>query len=79
MPKLELTNEQLETIQTAWGIFVSDDDNADQFAENLEITTEERGLEDEEGNENDDYDEGSDVVFRRFGEVTLLLEAAKPD
>ena len=79
MPTLKLTNEQLETLQTGWEIACEPDSFADELADKLELGPTERGLEDEEGNELVDYDEGDDPVHRRIGEISLLLDRAKPD
>ena len=79
MPTLKLTNEQLETLQTGWELITEGDDSADEIATKIGLEPADRGLEDEEGNELEDYDEGEDPVHRRIGEIALLLEQAKPD
>lgn len=81
MPTLELTSEQLLTLKSGWMKLMNavDDDTeiSDEIAEDLGISKETRGLEDEDGDELDSYDEGSDPVFKVLGEVSLVLANAK--
>lgn len=81
MPTLELTSEQLLTLKSAWTKLMNavdeDTEISDEIGEDLGISKEARGLEDEDGEELDDYDEGSDPVFKALGEVSLVIANAK--
>jgi hypothetical protein len=81
MPTLELTSEQLRTLKAGWKklVDIMDDDTeiSDEIGDSLDISKEARGLEDEDGEELEDYDEGKDPVFKALGEVSLVLANAK--
>jgi hypothetical protein len=75
MATLEFTEEQLATLRAGWQTFLNDntDNDFDDLAEALEISEQDRGKEDEDGNENDDYDSANDPVVTRVDEVTKIL------
>jgi hypothetical protein len=76
MPKIEVTNEQLATLRAGWELFTVNDDY-DDLADSLDISAHDRGLEDEDGNESEDYSEDEDVLLKRVGEITLILNGTK--
>lgn len=75
MPTLELTADQLAVLRAGWAYFAEDPGHLDTMAEALEITPQERGAEDDDGNEIEDYDEANDPVAMRIDEVGALLDA----
>lgn len=81
MPTLELTSEQLLTLKAGWTklteLIDEDTEISDDIGDSLQISQVDRGLEDEDGEENENYDEGNDPVFKAIGEVSLVLANAK--
>ena len=73
MPTLSLTAEQLAVLRAGWAYFSEQEDHLDIMAESLKIDDVERGKEDENGNDKEDYDEDDDPVAKRVDEMTQLL------
>jgi hypothetical protein len=81
MAILELSDTQLAVLKAGWNKLMTligeDTEISDDIADDLGMDAEARGLEDEDGEELSDYDEGDDPVFKGIGEVKLLINAAK--
>jgi len=74
MPKnMTLTDEQVLVLKAAWEYFIEDDGHVEAMAEALEISYDERGM-DEDGEYVGDRDEGSDPVVKRINELGLLIQ-----
>ena len=72
MPNLSLTGDQLLVLQAAWTYFMEADDYLEVMGDALEMSNEERGL-DEDGDEKPGYELDQDPAYKRIEEVGTLL------
>jgi hypothetical protein len=72
MATLNLTDEQLLVLRAAWEYFVESDDHLESMADALELTFEERGM-DEDGEYIEGRDEESDPVALRINDLTSVI------
>lgn len=67
-----LTPNQLKVLRAGWTFFKEHPDSESAMHDALELTNEQRNLNDE-GNPTDDYDESNDPVVTGIAEVDLIL------
>jgi hypothetical protein len=72
MATLNLTDDQMLVLRAAWEYFVEDDNHIESMADALEMTPEERGM-DEDGEYLEGKDEESDPVAIRINELTNII------
>jgi hypothetical protein len=74
MPK-ELNDEQVKLVQACIAAINEDDNGIDNLADQLDMDAEDRGLEDDQGNENESYESANDPVQVMLDDLAAYLKA----